>query len=246
VSPGRYDAANGEVFPIYVPANVLLVGDEANKGAASGNPTLVIGSALAYGPVLATLAPGSGATIAGLEVTAPPASGDAGDFYPMEILLHGSSSGPTTNITVRNNTLAGSGTEIFFGSTGVYAVGSTNALVTGNVVTGNAIGLYNGGGASLKIESNVVTNNQFGFEGDYTGADLGGGALGSAGLNTLSCNKQNVWLTASALPAANNYWDHVPPTTTSTGVHADIFLSAYFMLTPPTTTGAMLATPNCP
>src|SRR6267378_1737277 len=33
VAAGLYDVANGETFPITVPAGVLLIGDEVNKGA---------------------------------------------------------------------------------------------------------------------------------------------------------------------------------------------------------------------
>jgi len=94
--------------------------------------------------------------------------------------------------------------------------------------------------------ANVFTQNLYGFEGDYVGADLGGGAFASAGLNTLSCNFQNMWLTASGQPASNNYWDHVPPTIITDGGQGrgDIYMR--FAVTPPVTTGAMLASPNCP
>ena len=75
---------------------------------------------------------------------------------------------------------------------------------------------------------------------------MGGGAFASVGLNTFSCNEQNLWTTASGVSAANNYWDHVPPTVIHGEGHADIFTPAFWVLTLPTTTGAMLATPNCP
>ena len=242
VKPGTYDVANGEVFPLRVPANVSLIGDEAGKGLSDGGSVFILGSGFAYYPLGATVYPGAGATIAGVELTAPSAPPDAGWLYPSEVLLYG----PATDVTVRNNTIAGSGTETFYGSIGIYVLGAIGNVIVGNVVTGNNVGVYNGPGASSKLESNVLRGNTYGFEGDYAGADLGGGSLASAGGNTLSCNDQNMWLSASAQPAANNYWDHVPPTTTSDGGHADVYLSPFYVLTPPITTGAMLATPDCP
>ncbi len=241
VRPGTYDEANGETFPLQVPANVTLVGDETNKGAAVGNPTFINGAGPATSLLTATLYPRSGATIAGFEITAPSSIDDATAFTPVEILLYS----PMNDITVRNNTLAGSGTQLFYGSMGVYALGSFRDVIQANVVMGNEVGIYNRGGSS-RVESNALTQNMYGFEGDALGADLGGGDGGAAGLNILSCNHQNMWLTASGQPAANNYWDHVPPTVTTDASAADIFLSPFFTLTPPTTTGAMLATPNCP
>jgi parallel beta-helix repeat protein len=153
--------------------------------------------------------------------------------------------GPTTGVTVRNNTIVGSDADVQTGTVGIYSLGSTDNVIVGNVVRGNRIGLYNGTKASSKVESNIVTGNWYGVEADALGADLGGGAFASAGLNTFACNEQNLWTTAMGQLAANNYWDHVPPTFIHTGGHADIF-TPQFVLTPPTTPGAMLATSNCP
>lgn len=242
VSPGTYDDANGEVFPLNLPANVALIGDEANKGTGA-NPTFIHGYGRVNDVVGATLSPASGATIAGFEITAPGPDVDAEDwFYSDEIVLLA----PMVGVTVRNDTIAGSGTDLFSGSGGVYVSGSADNVIENNVITGNNVGIYNGLGASSKISSNVVTQNAYGFEADYLGGDLGGGDAGSVGNNTLSCNHQNVWLTASNQPASNNYWDHVPPTITRDGGAADIFMSPFFTIAPPITTGAMLATPNCP
>src|SRR6266853_2522722 len=42
VASGAYNVANGETFPIVVPAGVLLIGDETNKGGGS-TPTSIVG-----------------------------------------------------------------------------------------------------------------------------------------------------------------------------------------------------------
>jgi parallel beta-helix repeat protein len=241
VSRGTYDVVNGEVFPLRIPPNVALIGDEADKGLSDGGSVFILGFGVVKPLFRATVFPSSGATIAGFEITAPLAYPDPGSGYRHEVLLFE----PTTGVTVRNNTIVGSDTNLQTGTVGIYARGSTDNVIVGNVVKGNTIGLFNGEGASSKVESNVVTGNLFGVETDALGADLGGGAFASVGLNTFACNEQNLWTTAMGQPAANDYWDHVPPTILRTEGHADIFMAS-FVMTPPTTTGAMLATSNCP
>ncbi len=158
VNPGTYDVANGETFPLALPAGVAFIGDEAQKGNDSTAPVFIRGGGWTTGSTWVGVIPGSGSTIAGFEITAPfPA--DASSASPEGIVL----------------------------------------------------GIYFGGG-SAKIESNVVTANIYGVELDTSGADLGGGALSSAGLNTLSCNTSNdLWLSVSGVFAENDAWDHVPP-----------------------------------
>jgi parallel beta-helix repeat protein len=242
VSAGTYDVINGEVFPLRIPPNVALIGDEANKGLPDAGAVFILG----FGPVQpyfrATILPSSGATIAGFEITAPLAYPDPGEGYRHEVLLFG----PTAGVTVRNNTIVGLDTNLQNGTVGIYVRDSTNNLIVGNVLKGNTVGLFNGGTASSKVESNVMTGNLFGVETDAPGADLGGGAFGSAGLNTIACNEQNLWTTAPTQPASNEYWDHVPPTMLK-GMegHADIYTPTFVTMFP-ITTGAMLAPTNCP
>jgi parallel beta-helix repeat protein len=242
VSQGTYDVVNGEVFPLRIPPNVSLIGDEANKGLSDGGSVFILGFGDVAPYFRATLLPDSGATIAGFVITAPLAAPDLGNGYRYEVLLLG----PATGVTLRNNTIVGTDTEIFSGTVGISVRGSTDNVIVGNVIKGNTVGLYNGGAASQKVESNVITGNYYGVETDALGADLGGGALGSVGLNTFACNEQNLWTTAPGQPALNDYWDHVPPTIVK-GMegHADIYM-ATFVTTAPITTGAMLAATNCP
>src|SRR5882762_5692679 len=64
VSAGTYNVANGEAFPITVPAGVLLIGNEGNNGGGTsivgggGQPGATAGVGVA-------LLPGAGSTIAG-------------------------------------------------------------------------------------------------------------------------------------------------------------------------------------
>src|SRR5690242_4214948 len=208
VEPGQYDAMNnGETFPITVPAGVLLIGDEATKGAGTtpgGTPTSIIGKGPAPAGFSAattvTVFPGTGSTVAGFNITS-----DTNSFGHDTLFLGNGS------VTLRNNTVTGATRY------GVEVDATTNHVISGNRILNNGgAGLgFVKGGAGSKVESNVITGNSFGVEYDVAGGDLGGGSTGSAGGNVISCNL-TVDLVAAAstaitIPAANNLWDHTPP-----------------------------------
>lgn len=95
-----------------------------------------------------------------------------------------------------------------------------------------------------------MTGNSFGFEYHATGGDLGGGPFGSVGNNIISCNlSTDLWLDSGlgVVNAANNRWDHSPPTrhpppvTDSGGL--DIWVPA---LTGVTIVGNSVAPTPCP
>src|SRR5258708_36032249 len=210
VLPGAYNVANGEVFPITVPAGVLLIGEETNKGGGSPPASIVGGGGQAPGAtagVGVALLPGAGSTIAGFTITNnnPALSGRYGLFLS------------NSSVTLRNNTVTGATHKA-----GVYVDASTNHMITGNRIVNNGnssagSGLTFGkGGAGSKVENNVITGNGFGVEYDVAGGDLGGGSAGSAGENVISCNTQNNLVSfapsAITITAASNMWDHAPPT----------------------------------
>jgi len=208
--PGIYDTLNnGEAFPIVVPAGVLLIGDEVNKGVG----TSIYGGGLAPGsdPGMAGVAllPGTGSTIAGFTIT-----NDDPSFANRRGVILGNSS-----VTLRNNTVTGASHAY-----GVYIDVSTNHVITGNRIVDNGPSSGEGlafvsGGAGSKVENNVITGNGFGVEYEVAGVDLGGGSAGSAGGNVISCNAfvdlyVGVPVTISA---KNNSWDHVPPALACSG-----------------------------
>src|SRR6266446_2272161 len=212
VAPGIYnnlDLNTPEVFPITVPAGVLLIGDEANKGSG----TSIVGGGQVSGfpaGTGATVHPGTGSTIAGFTVTDdnPALVGRYGVFLS------------NSAVTLRNNTVTGA-THVV----GVYVsddgatppTPSTNHVITGNRIVDNAPASGEGlafvtGGAGSKVENNVITGNGFGIEYEIAGVDLGGGSV-SAGGNVISCNglvDLYVGMPVS-VPAKNNFWDHSPP-----------------------------------
>jgi hypothetical protein len=221
VSPGTYDTpGNNEVFPITVPAGVLLIGDETNKGGGN-TPTSIVGGGLAPGAAAGSigvaLLPGMGSTIAGFTIT-----NANGSFTERRGLILRNST-----VTLRNNTVTGATHKV-----GVYIDVSTNHAITGNQIVDNGgSGMGSGlafvtGGAGSKVENNVITGNAFGVEYDVAGGDLGGGGY-SAGGNVISCNTQNDLLVRFAAPsitisAASNFWDHSPPTLACTLAGDDI------------------------
>ena len=218
VAPGTY--TSGEAFPITVPAGVLLIGDETNQGGGS-TPTSIVGGGLApgatAGSVGVALLPGTGSTIAGFTIT-----NNASFTERRGLILRNST------VTLRNNTVTGATHKV-----GVYVDVSTNHMITGNrIVDNGGSGTGSGlafvtGGAGSKVENNIITGNAFGVEYDVAGGDLGSGSAGSAGGNLISCNTQNDLLVRLAAPsitisAANNFWDHSPPTLACTSAGDDI------------------------
>src|SRR6266581_689676 len=217
VAPGTY--SDDEIFPIIVPAGVLLIGDETNQGGGS-TPTIILGGGLAPGSapgaVGVAVLPGAGSTVAGFTIT------NNASFTDRRGLILGNS-----NVILRNNTVTGATHKV-----GIYVDASMNHLITGNRIvdnggSGSGTGLaFANGGVGSKVENNVITGNAFGGEYDVAGGDLGGGGY-SAGGNVISCNTQNDLLVRFTAPsitisAANNFWDHSSPTLACTLAGDDI------------------------
>lgn len=202
VAPGYYDVANGETFPIVVPAGISLIGDESNKG--DGAADIWITGSGTIGGFIIVIYPGSNSVIAGFAI-ANSASSDSA----MGIVLYNNS-----GVTLRNNTILGND------NTGVRVdTSSVNHVIAGNVFKNNFIGLsFVDGGAGSRVEGNRITNNNTGVvyysPSGTEGGDLGGGAAGSAGGNWIWGNETNDLFTATAgtIYAKNCYWDHTPPT----------------------------------
>jgi uncharacterized repeat protein (TIGR02543 family) len=189
VKPGTYDTTNGETFPLQVPAGVILIGDEPNRGNGT-IPTKISGGAVTLG---------AGSTIAGFFATWSIGNGIV----------------PTAgNSIIRNNTLRySSGNDIYIPQGSGHIV----SLNSGTGSTG-AAGLRVDNTASAKVENNTFTGNTFGVY-VWGNADLGGGSYGSVGNNNMSCNTNtDVYYSASSgsLFADNNIWDHTPPNVSTT------------------------------
>jgi hypothetical protein len=232
LAPGMYDAAAGESPSFIVPAGVALIGDEPGKGASTTIAGFHFPHEAGYSTAIELM---SDATLAGVTiVNADPATVDIRtDLWVYD----------QNGITVRNSNLSNLDYGIWM------EAGSHDATIDGNLLMNhkwNGI-LFVQAGANTRVEHNVITGNTYGVEYDSNGGDLGGGSTGSVGDNTIACNTKNdIWTnTASiAITAANDHWDHLPPTITtnfSTGFDIENGQSV-----PLDTTGATLAATPCP
>jgi parallel beta-helix repeat protein len=199
--PGTYNVSSGETFPITVPTNVSLIGDETGLGSPdSATPTQIIGyggSGSLYGVIVS-----SNAVLAGFSIQTSRTDTAAG-VVPL-------------GATVRKNSISNS-------KYGIYIVNTANNLISGNQIYNNSTGINTTcGGATCLASAGRIENNIINDKGNPTlanatgvflqglGADLGGGANGSVGNNTFSCNTNDVYSTVN-ISATNNAWDHNPP-----------------------------------
>jgi parallel beta-helix repeat protein len=142
---GTYSAASGEIFPLELPPNVVLRGDEASKGkeiviVGGGN----FNSAL-FSSQNVTIVAGDRAELRGVTITNPNARG-----YGLWI----ESSSPV----VANNTLVGSQRD------GAFVSGNSSALISSNVFRkngGTGISIFSG--ANPEIRGNSIQDNEFGL-----------------------------------------------------------------------------------
>jgi parallel beta-helix repeat protein len=201
VAAGTYDTANGETFPLYIPAGVSLTGNESNKGSSTiilggGTPTVYAPSYISNAVVM-----GSGSVLAGFTITNNSGLGS----FPMGVLVHSGYS--ANNVIIRNNTIINNPAE------GVYVVGGSGGVITANTFSGNGSGglvFVQGGGAGMSVSYNSFSDL---FEMDTLGPDLGGGAAGSPGHNSfLGGTNPTYFGSGGTVYAENNHWNNNPPT----------------------------------
>jgi hypothetical protein len=191
VAPGAYDAANGEVFPLIVPAGVTLLGDEANRG--QGTTVQGAGAMPGWDAIQVALIPSTNATVAGLHVLA------SGRYSLAYDLPSGGS-----NIVLRNNTIEPGW------SGGLYVQVAAGGSIADNVWTGGTTMtlVAVGGDGTTAVEGNVFNGP---VELDDNHLDLGGGAGMSPGGNQLIGTGMS-YFGGPGIMARNNHWNHAPPT----------------------------------
>lgn len=167
VQPGKYDEANGEVFPLTVRSGVTLQGDVNNRG----KDTLILGGGKFLSPTVAGQVVGlvaqKGSTIQGLTISNPQKRGYG-------IWVEG------TDPTIHRNILTGSGndgimltgaaagkiTENFFyknPSDGITMLRTASPLIQGNVFEDTGFAMNIDEKSSPVIKDNVVVNNADGI-----------------------------------------------------------------------------------
>ncbi|MBO3461818.1 DUF1565 domain-containing protein [Aetokthonos hydrillicola Thurmond2011] len=122
LAPGTYSTASGDVFPVVIPPNVTVIGNEATKGQG----ILILGSgkyhSLTFGVQKITLLLLDDAQLKGVSVTNPTAKGTG-------VWIES-----TTSPTLANNTFTSCGRE------GVFACGAGKPVIMDNVFVQNVAG----------------------------------------------------------------------------------------------------------
>lgn len=128
VMPGTYDKANGEVFPITVPPDCILTGDEDKRGKGGLGTTIAgVGPTASFAAASLLLATGARISGFGFAIQSlPPAFGVIAD------------SGGTVSL---NTFSAGYG--------GVYTIAPASPLIEHNTFRNSSVGIHGSGSPSI-------------------------------------------------------------------------------------------------
>jgi Protein of unknown function (DUF1565) len=231
VRPGLYDYFSGEVFPLRVPAGVELIGNEDTIGLDTkidgGDFLPDVWTPIPTNPLLTALLE-SDSVFAGFSIDT------VTDVDSIVLYLDGD------GIQVHNNSLSGlaPGDEY---SDGIVIASGSNQQLIGNTLegySGTGLKFESGAGSGAVVQDNIIVQNQVGVfilgnptNIDRIDIDLGGGTQGGTGSNILSCNtRANLIVSGSKVEvdARGNFWDHAPPTRSTTGtIPVDIYLSSF-------------------
>ena len=167
VQPGKYDEANGEVFPLVIPSGVTLQGNVNNRG----KDTLILGGGKFLSPTVAGqivgIVPQKGTTIQGFTISNPQKRGYG-------IWVEG------TDPTIHRNIFTGSGndgimetgaatgkiTDNFFyknPSDGITLLRTASPLIEGNVFEDTGFAINIDEKSSPLVKDNVIVNNADGI-----------------------------------------------------------------------------------
>ena len=175
LASGTYSGAGGEVFPLAVPAGVMVLGDEPSKGKGiliSGSGTFVSSS---FGNQNVTMRLDSNAQLRGVTVTNPVEKGTA-------VWLE------STSPTIANNTFTRSRRE------GIFATGTSKPLILDNVFSENASsGIFLVRNAKGEVRRNLCQKTGYGIAVSDSAAPL-------ISDNTLVSNNAGIFLSREARP----------------------------------------------
>lgn len=179
LAPGSYTVDSGEVFPLLIPAGVMLRGDRTTQGAT----TAIIGGGTYLSPTFAgqniTIRPLNNTQIAGVTITNPNTRGTA-------VWVE------STNPVIQDNTFANSLRD------GVFVTGTGNPTVSNNVFINN-----DGNGVSVartaqgSIQNNVFQDTGFGIA-------VGDTSTPTIANNQIIGNVDGVVISNSARPLLRN------------------------------------------
>jgi parallel beta-helix repeat protein len=196
-APGTYDVANGEVFPLLVPADVTVEGDVPNRGVGVV-PTLVSGAGVETGMFAthACVALGEGASVRGLQIQA------GSTTYAFTGALIEDATAEVADCTFAPGSyvgivMTGSGASQFHDNTfqtssyGIYLVGaSSDVTVQGNTFDGPSYGIDMVGALEPSILDNhfgVSTAGPAGIQVQSSSPWIEGNTFGPSTFGTGAC-----------------------------------------------------------
>jgi uncharacterized repeat protein (TIGR02543 family) len=197
---GTYNTANGETFPLYIPAGVTLTGNTAGDGSGvliqgGGQPSVYSNF------ISAAVVMENQSVLEGFTVT----NNSGITSLPEGVLIDANYSANGTIVTM--NTITGNP------DIGIYVRGATTGgSVNNNQFTANSsndLAFVGGGGNGMSVSYNTF-NDQ--VELDTPGADLGGGAASSPGHNSFLAASSTYFDCGGTVYAENDHWNHSPPT----------------------------------
>lgn len=179
LAPGSYTAETGEVFPIVVPAGVIVRGNETDKGQT----IVIIGGgnfiSKTFARQTAAMLASTGSEIRGVSVTNPNVRGTG-------IWVESS------NPVIENSTFANNNRE------GIFITGTANPTISKNIFSqngGNGISAANN--ARGEIKENVFQNTGFGIA-------VSENAAPSVTSNRFTENTDGLYLNDTAKPILRN------------------------------------------
>jgi parallel beta-helix repeat protein len=175
LTPGMYNAANGERFPIVIPSGMIIIGDESSKG----KDIILVGSgdysSPSFGSQSITVRADSQAELRGVTVTNPVAKGTG---------IWIESSAPI----IANTTLTRCGRE------GIFVTGTAKPLIMDNELSDNASsGIFLVRNAKGELRRNRCQRTGYGIA-------LSDNAAPLIADNTLINNKAGIVLSRQAKP----------------------------------------------
>lgn len=179
LAPGTYSTNNGEVFPLVLPAGVILRGDEASKGQGF----LIQGSGKTLSKTFAeqnvTMRAANGSEIRGVTVTNTVTRGTG--IWVEDV-----------DCTISNSTFINNNRE------GIFVTGNSNPTVTDSAFTKNSgNGMSIASGARGQIRNNSFIDTGFGLA-------IGGNSIPALTGNQIAQNEAGLYISGSARPILRN------------------------------------------
>ncbi len=204
VQPGRYD---NEAFPLVVPPGVTLLGDEPGRGDHANAFTVIEGVGPSFFNMSATFQMGPRSSLVGLSIVATMPAAGAG----VAVIV------AEDNVEIRACTIRNAHRDAIYVSNRAGFPPVRGVAIIDNDIRDNDAGyglILVGEIRSCRVERSGFFRNRVGVGVFCDEApDLGGGAYGSAGGNSLAANfEMDLEVSPGFVVSARDcLWDMLPP-----------------------------------